>query len=62
MSECFDIKYGVEQGATVSAILYCVYSNDLFCEFRRINIGCRIGSEYVGLLGYANDLFLISKQ
>ena len=60
MSEYFDIGNGVKQGAILSAVLYCVYTNDLFRELRRMNIGCRIGGEYVGILGYADDLFLIS--
>ena len=44
----------------MSAVLYCVYTNDLFRELRRMNVGCRIGCDYVGVLGYADDLFLIS--
>ena len=59
-SDYFNIGNGVKQGAILSAVLYCVYTNDLFRELRRMNIGCRIGGEYVGVLGYADDLFLIS--
>ena len=41
-------------------MLYCVNTNDLFRELRRMNVGCRMGGEYVGVLGYEDDLFLIS--
>ena len=27
----------------------------LFKEFRRLNIGCCIGQNYVGIIGYADD-------
>ena len=59
-SKYFDIGNGVKQGAILSAVLYCVYTNGLFRELRRMNVGCRIGGDYVGVLGYADDLFLIS--
>ena len=59
-SQYFDIRNGVKQGAILSAILYCVYTNGLFEELRRLNIGCHIGRNYVGVVGYADDLFLMS--
>ena len=54
------IKNGVKQGAILSAILYCVYTNGLFEELHRMNIGCCVGRNYVGVLGYADDLYLMS--
>ena len=39
----FDIGNGVKQGAVLSAVFYCVYTNVLFEELRRMNIGCCIG-------------------
>ena len=59
-SRYFGIGNGVKQGAILSAVLYCVYTNELYKELRRSNIGCRLGKDYVGVLGYADDLFLIS--
>ena len=59
-SRFFNIKNGVKQGAVLSAILYCVYTNRLFEELRRLKIGCHIGQNYVGIIGYAHDLFLLS--
>ena len=59
LSEYFNIGNGVKQGAILSSILYCVYTNGLFRELRRSNIGCSINGNYVGVLGYADDLFLL---
>ena len=55
----FDIGNGVKQGAVLSAVIYCVYTNALFKELRRMNIGCCIGQNYVGVIGYADGLFLM---
>ena len=59
-SEYFQIGNGVKQGAILSAVLYCVYTNGLFEELRRLKIGCWLGRDYVGVLGYADDLFLLA--
>ena len=59
-SEYFLIGNGVKQGAILSAVLYCVYTNGLYEELRRSKIGCWLGRNYIGVLGYADDLFLIA--
>ena len=59
-SRYLSIGNGAKQGAILSAILYCVYTNRLFGELRRSNIGCCVGRNYVGVLGYADDLYLLS--
>ena len=59
-SEFFEVSNGVKQGAILSAVLYCVYTNELFSELRRSKVGCTIDNVYVGCLGYADDLFLLS--
>ena len=59
-SQYFNIKNGVKQGAVLSAVLYCVYTNGLFEALRRLKIGCYMGNDYVGVIGYADDLFLMS--
>ena len=46
--------------AILSAILYCVYTNGLFEELRRQKIGCFVDKSFVGILGYADDLYLMS--
>ena len=59
VSKYFKIGNGVKQGAVLSAILYCVYTNGLFEKLRRMNVGCSIGQNYIGIVGYADDLFLM---
>ena len=59
-SRYFQIKNGVKQGAILSAVLYCVYTNELFAKLRRLKIGCYVDNIYVGVLGYADDLLLLS--
>ena len=44
----------------LSAVLYCIYTNDLYQELRRSKVGCTIGHAYVGCLGYADGIFLLS--
>ena len=58
-SQFFSISNGVKQGAVISAVFYCIYTNELLEELRRRNIGCCIGQNYVGVVGYADDLFLM---
>jgi uncharacterized protein (DUF488 family) len=59
-SRYFSIGNGVKQGAILSAILYCVYTNGLFEQLRRQKIDCYVGKSFVGVLGYADDLYLMS--
>lgn len=59
-SDFFKIGNGVKQGAVLSAVLYCVYTNGLFEELQRLKIGCCIGQNYIGIIGYADDLFLMA--
>ncbi len=59
-SQFFNLGNGVKQGAILSAILYCVYTNGIFEEQRKSNMGCFIGRNYVGVLGYADDLYLMA--
>ena len=59
-SRYFKIKNGVKQGAILSAVLYCVYTNGLFEKLRKLRIGCHVNATYVGVMGYADDLLLLS--
>ena len=60
VSNYFKIGNGVKQGAVLSAILYCVYMNELFNIMKKKRYGCWIHGEYYGLIGYADDLFLLA--
>ena len=62
-SEYFLATNGVKQGGVLSPVLFCVYIDDLLVRERRLsnaNIGCFIGSNYVGALAYADDLVLLA--
>ena len=50
----------MKQGAILSAILYCVYTNGIFQQLRKKKIGCFVSGSFAGILGYADDLFLMS--
>ena len=51
---------GVKQGAVLSAILFCIYIDDLIKKLRRNRDGCWVNNEYVGIIVYANDIVLLS--
>jgi endonuclease/exonuclease/phosphatase family metal-dependent hydrolase len=59
-STSFPIRNGVKQGAVLSAILYCTYIDDLFKMLRKKKSGCWINGEFYGILGYADDILLLS--
>ena len=56
----FRIKIGVKQGVGLSALLYCVYADDLFLRLRKNRQGCWINGEFMGIFGYADDNVLLS--
>ena len=60
LSNMFNIGNGVKQGAVLSAILYCVYTNNLFDTLKKKKSGCWINGEYYGVIAYADDLFLLA--
>ena len=47
------MKNGVKQGAVLSALLFCVYVDELFKILRKKRTGCWINNNYIGILGYA---------
>ena len=51
---------GVKQGAVLSAVLFCVYIDDLIKILRRKKTGCWISKNYVGIIVYADDIVLLS--
>lgn len=60
VSQKFPITNGVKQGAVLSAILCCVYIGGLFSPLRRNRSGCWIGGQFCRMLGYADDIMLVS--
>lgn len=59
ISQQFDVGNGVKQGGVLSPILFTVYINSLFTSLRNMNLGCKIGMEYMGVFGYADDISLL---
>ena len=60
LSDTFTVRNGVKQGAVLSPMLYCLYIDDLFKILRKRKTGCWISGSFVGILGYADDLTLLS--
>ena len=51
---------GVKQGAVLSAILFCIYIDDLIKELRRNRDGCWMKNVFVGITVNADDIVLLS--
>ena len=60
MSKSFRITNGVKQGAVLSAILFCVYIDELITKLRRNKTGCWIDGNFVGIIVYADDIVVLS--
>ena len=60
ISKQSNIKNGVKQGGCLSLSLFSVYPNKLIGILRISNIGCRYGSQYLGVYCYTDDLSLLS--
>ena len=56
----FQVSNGVRQGAVSSPLLFSIYIDDLLVLLRQSGFGCRLDSFYYGVLGYADDLLLLS--
>ena len=59
-SRRFSLTNGVKQGAVLSAILYCFYSNGMFSRLRDKKSGCWMFQHYAGIVGYADDNWLLA--
>ena len=60
LSESFNLKNGCKQGAVLSGILYNFYVNGLFQKLGDRKSGCWVGLQYVGMVGYADDDWLLA--
>lgn len=59
-SDFFTISNGVKQGGILSPILFTMYIDEMFLRLKNSGVGCYVGSNYCGALGYADDATLIS--
>ena len=59
-SESFGCLNGVKQGGVLSPILFTVYIDELLMKLRSSGFGCYIDDTFVGALGYADDVTLMS--
>ena len=59
-SETFSISNGVRQGAVASPLFFNIYMDKLFDDILQSGLGCHIGNYSYSILGYADDLTLLS--
>ncbi len=60
VSEPFGATNGVKQGSVLSPILFTFCLDDLIVEQEDNGDGCRIRMKYFGIVGFADDLKLLS--
>ena len=58
-SHRYPVCNGVRQGAVSSPIFFSIYVDKLIHLLRKAGIGCTIGGIYVGIVVYADDIFLL---
>ena len=59
MTQKFDVSNGVRQGGVLSPLLFSVYVDELLEKLKKNGVGCYIGHNFVGALGYADDIILL---
>lgn len=60
LSKSFPINNGVKQGAVLSPRFFNVYIDDLFKTLRKEGNGCWVNGMFAGVVGYADDIILLS--
>lgn len=51
---------GVKQGGVLSPTLFAIYIDGMLKQLESSKIGCFVGSKYCGIIGYADDVILLS--
>lgn len=60
VSTNFDVSNGVKQGGVLSPVLFTVYIDELLTRLKVSGVGCHIGNCFMGALGYADDITLLT--
>ena len=61
-SDIFAINKGVKQGGVLSPFLFNTYINDLIVDINRSNYGCYLNNFKISILGYCDDIILVSSS
>ena len=59
ISQYLLFKNGDKPGRVLSPIFFTIYIDKILLMLRTTGIGCHIGSAYVGVLSYADDITLL---
>ena len=60
LSSPFYAVNGVKQGRVLSPVLFCIYIDGLLTKLLDSDVGCYMGEDFLGALGYADDIVLIA--
>jgi hypothetical protein len=60
VSQCFDIKSGVQQGSLLGPRLYNLIMDKLLLMLENSGLGCHIAGLFMGAVAYADDLIVLS--
>ena len=50
----------MKQGGVLSPVLFCIYIDGLLTKLSESGVGCYMGDNFLGALGYADDIVLIA--
>lgn len=62
LSDLFHVKSGVRQGGILSPALFNVYIDCVINKLRASQLGCHIGSLYIAVVLFADDILLLSSS
>ena len=56
----FDFQNGIKQGEVLSPLLFSICIDELLCKLERSGLGCYIENTFLCVLGFADDITLVS--
>ena len=59
-SNSVSTKSGIRQEGILSPVLFNIYVDQVFYALKQSDLGCHIGSTYVGYIAYADDIIVMS--